>query len=509
MARATSTHALALPPREPGVPAYRWLCDAIRERILDGRLRPGVRLPATRELAALHGLARGTVVAAFDQLRAEGYVEGTVGSGTYVSAVLPDDLLHVRRAGSAGRSARAAARAAARPPERRLSAFARRARLFPGYADRPTRAFRANQPALDLFPTALWAQLAARRARAASTSMLLGCAPMGYLPLREAVADYLRAARGVDCAPAQVAIVSGIQEAIDLVGRIALDPGERVVIEEPGYTGAALAFEAMGARLVPTHLDDQGMVLDEKRLGGARLAYVTPAHQFPLGVAMSLARRLELIEWARRAGALILEDDYDAEYRYAGRPLPALQGLDRHGVVLFAGSFSKVLFPSLRLGYLVVPPDLADHVAAAKSLTSRHAPLLEQAVLCDFIVGGHFARHVRRTRERYAARLAALVDGARRELSGLLDVSAVEAGLQTVGWLRDGITAERAARAAAARGVDLTPLGEYARARMRRQGVQLGFAAVDEIEIARGVRALAQALEDTLAARRRERRRDG
>jgi GntR family transcriptional regulator/MocR family aminotransferase len=222
---------------------------------------------------------------------------------------------------------------------------------------------------------------------------------------------------------------------------------------------------------------------------------VTPAHQFPLGVNMSLPRRLALLEWARAAGAMIVEDDYDSEYRYAGRPMPALQGLDRHGLVLFAGTFSKVLFPALRLGYLVVPIDLVDRVSAVKSVTSRHAPVLDQAVLCDFMTEGHFGRHVRRMREIYAERLDALLEGARQQLVGLLEISGVEAGLQTAGWLREGVDGEAAAVAAAARQLEVTPLSRYFRRRPMRDGLQLGFAAVDVAEIRRGVGELAAVLE--------------
>ncbi|HEY9514107.1 MAG TPA: PLP-dependent aminotransferase family protein [Gemmatimonadaceae bacterium] len=494
MAKRTTTLALALPPRVPGTPAYRWLCIALRSAILDGRLRPGARLPATRDLAMQYGLSRGTIVSAFEQLKAEGYLQGNVGSGTYVNEILPDDLLHVAR--KAGMQP-----PVQRHPRRRVSELARRAQPLPAYDARPARAFRANQPALDLFPTSLWAQIAARRVRRASTSLLLGCDAMGYRPLREAVADYLITSRGVKCTADQVAIVSGVQEALDLVARLVLDPGDRVCMENPGYVGAALVFEAIGAKVVAVGLDDEGMRLHDPRMRGARLAYVTPAHQFPLGVGMSLPRRLELLEWARESAALIFEDDYDSEYRYAGRPLPALQGLDRHGVVLFAGSFSKVLFPSLRLGYLVAPPDLVSYVAAAKSLSSRHAPLLEQAVLCDFITEGHFGRHIRRMRETYAERLAVLLECSRDRLGGLLEITGVEAGLQTVGWLCGGIDGRSAVAAAAARNVDVTPLSDYNRGRATREGLQLGFAAVDPREIRRGVQDLAAALEAVATAR--------
>jgi GntR family transcriptional regulator/MocR family aminotransferase len=479
---------LMLPVRDPETPAYRWLYTALRTEILEGRLRPGARLPGTRDLASQYGLSRGTIVTAFEQLKAEGYVDGSVGSGTYVSKVLPDDLLQV------GRKAAAPPRTPQRPP-RSISAYGRRVTPFPVFEIHPVRAFRANLPALDLFPMTLWAQIAARRLRRASSRLLQGCEPMGYGPLREAVAEYLSTSRGVKCTAGQVAIVAGAQAALDLVARLVLDPGDRVCMEEPGYVGADLVFEAVGAEISPVPLDDEGMELREPSLRGARLVYLTPAHQFPLGVTMSLPRRLALLEWARTAGTLILEDDYDSEFRYAGRPVPALQGLDRHGLVLFIGTFSKVLFPSLRLGYLVIPPDLVDRFAAVISVTSRFTPVLEQAVLCDFLTEGHFGRHLRRMREVYAERLSILLEAAPERLAGLLEISTVEAGLQTVGWLRDGIDGEAAAEAAAARGVEVTPLSRYYRGHPAHEGLQLGFAAVDAQEIRRGVRELAVALE--------------
>ncbi len=487
MTRRATSYELTLLPREQRIPAFRWLYETLRAEILAGRLKPGARLPSTRDLAARHSLSRGTVVAAYQRLQAEGYTEGSVGSGTYVSRVLPDDLLRVA-------TPTAAARAAAGVQRRRFSEQGLRVQRFPVLENRPSRAFRPNLPALDLFPVALWAQVTTRRLERASTNLLLGCDPMGYRPLQEAICGYLGSSRGVSCEPGQIAITSGVQEALDLVTRLFVSRGDRVCIEDPGYTGADRVFEAAGARVSTADVDDEGMDPSARGLRGARLVYVTPAHQFPLGATMSLTRRLRLLEWAQRGGALIFEDDYDSEFRYSGQPVPALQGLDRTGCVLFAGSFSKVLFPSLRLGYLVVPADLVDRVAAAKSMTVRHPALIEQAVLCDFIEAGHFARHLRRMRQIYAARLGALLEGARRHLTGLLAVSPVEAGLQTAGWLGAGLSAEPAARAAAARGVEVTPLGRYARRPLAREGLQLGFAAVDEVEIARGVRELAAAL---------------
>lgn len=486
MARKRAPFSFPLPPRQPGTPAYLWLCDVIRSGILAGHLTPGTRLPATRDLAGQYGLSRGTIVAAFEQLRAEGYTAPRTGSGTYVTHTIPERLL------SSGRSKETRHY----PGRRRLtSRFVAQIGELSYHEAPSTRAFRANQPALDLFPTTLWAQVAGRRLRQASSFDLLSCEAMGYRPLREAVATYLNTSRGVKCTADQVAIVSGLQEAIYLAGLMFVNPGDRVCMEAPGYNGAARVFTALGAQLVPVPVDDQGMTVPRTRARNVRLVYVTPAHQFPLGMTMSLARRMELLKWTRSNDAVILEDDYDSEYRYAGRPLPALQGLDVQGVVLFAGSFSKVMFPSLRLGYLVVPPDLIPSVTAVKGLISRHAPVLEQAILTDFITAGHFARHIRRMREVYADRMEALVSGARQHLTGLLDISHVEGGLQTVGWLPEGIDAEVVAREAARRNIEVTPLTGFWGGTARRTGLQLGFAAIDPREIRRGLVELGKVIQ--------------
>jgi GntR family transcriptional regulator/MocR family aminotransferase len=486
MAKRAAAFGLMLGPHDANVPTYRWLCTTLRTEILEGRLRPGARLPATRDLAVQYGLSRGTIVNAFDQLKSEGYIQGTIGSGTYVNAVLPDELLH---AGPPLFRPRAPPR-----PPRTFSAYGDRVTEFPGFRLRPSRAFRSNVPALDQFPIALWAQLSARLLRRASPKLLLGSELAGHPPLRAAVADYLTSSRGVKCTASQVIIVSGVQAALDLAVRLFVNRGDRVCMEDPGYPGAASLFDAAGATIATAAVDEEGMALRPATLRRARLVYVTPAHQFPLGVAMSLPRRLALLEWASKTGALVFEDDYDSEYRYSGRPIPALQGLDRTGQVLFAGSFSKVLFPSLRLGYLVVPDDLIDRFTRAISLTNRHAPLLDQAVLCDFITQGHFGRHLRRMRQLYAERLSVLIECARHQLTGLIAISPVEAGLQTIGWLADGIDGGAAAAAAAARNVDVIPLRRYHRGAMARDGLQLGFAAVGTRELRRGVNDLASAL---------------
>ena len=488
MPKQATTLPLSVRLPASGTPLYRWFYEELRAAILEGRLKPGARLPATRDLAEQHRLSRATVVSAFEQLKSEGYVEGKVGAGTYVSQVLPDELLQVGRVSSEG---------IARARRVDWSAYAQRLKAFPGGEPRTTRAFRANQAALDAFPTSLWAQVAARRLRRVSTRLLAGGEALGYRPLREAVAEYLNTSRGVKCSTEQVMIVSGVQEALERAAHLLLDPGDPVWVEEPGYPGAAIVFHAAGAKIFPVPVDSEGLdpELGERKWGRAKLIYVTPAHQFPLGVTMSLRRRLALLEWARRSHTLIFEDDYDSEYRYSGRPIPALQGLDRAGSIIFAGSFNEVLFPALRLAYLIVPSGMVDRFAAAQSVSMRHAPLIDQAVLCDFITEGHFARHIRRMRELYAERLSVFLDCARRRLDGMLEVPDVEAGLQTVGWLQSGISGDRAAEAAAKNDVEVVPLSSYALRALKRDGLILGFAAVDARELRRGVEQLARALE--------------
>ena len=484
MPRKATSLPLNLPAPGSGVNLYRWLYDALRKAILAGHLQPGARLPATRDLANAYGLSRATIVTAFDQLKSEGYVDGRPGSGTYVSAVLPEDLLQVRKARTEKNLPH---------PAFRLSEYARRLQPFRAPRPRTMRAFRPNQPALDQFPTTLWAQVAARRLRKVSANLLAGGEALGYRPLRQAVADYLNTSRGVQCNADQVLILSGAQEGFDRTARIFLNPGQAVWMEDPGYPGAVAVFRALGAKIHPVPVDAEGLNMDEGRARETvpRLIYVTPAHQFPTGVTMSLRRRLQLLEWARHARATIFEDDYDSEYRYSGRPIPALQGMDRSRSVIFAGSFSAVLFPALRLGYLVVPSDLVDVFAAAASVSTHHPPLLEQAILCDFITEGHFARHIRRMRELYAERLLVLLEAARSRLAGMLEISQVEAGLQTLGWLR-GRGAEQIAQLARERDVEIVPLKQYAWGRAPRNGIVLGFAAVDPRELRRGVEELAR-----------------
>ncbi len=475
---------------EAAEPLYRQLEDQIRTAIWEGRLQPGERLPSTRRLARDLGVARNTAINAYNQLIIEGYLVTTTGSGTRVARNLPEDLLQI-----SGR--RATPRPKARPVP--LSSSAKRIGAFSPWIqaemDRPSRPFRPHTPASDAFPRALWTQLTTRRLRRMSRSLLERGDPRGYRPLREAVAGYLGSARGVSCTPDQVIITAGAQQAIEIIAKLLLEPGDSVIMEDPGYAPARILFELAGARVVANPVDDEGLEVAclDTAPEAAKLVYVTPSAQFPLGMTMSLPRRLALMEWAERSSAMILEDDYNGEYRYAGRPLPALYGLTAPGRVLYTGSFSKLLFPSLRIGYVVVPDDMVDHFAAARWLVDRHSPPLEQAVLADFIDDGHFARHIRRMRTLYAERQDALVDAAQRDLGGILQVPAADAGLHLIGWIDKSTTEAAVLRAGSAAGIELTPTSLFCVRKPQREGVILGYAPFSAREIRRATQALARA----------------
>ncbi len=430
-------------------------------------------------------------------------MEGNVGAGTYVNTLLPEDFLHAKR----GAGTLAGARKL--PPS--LSQYAQRLGPAADARNQPARAFRAAEAALDAFPITLWAQIASRRLRGATRTLLADVDPRGYRPLREAVSNYLGTARGVRCTTEQVIIVAGIQQGLDLTARLVLDPGDPVWVEDPCFFVVTAIFKALAAKIIPVPIDMNGLnvVEGQRRCDRAKLAYVTPAHQFPLGVTMSLDRRLALKDWAWRTGGLIFEDDYDSEYRYSGRPIPALQGLDQNDSVIFAGSFSKVLFPSLRLGYLVVPPGLIDKFAAARYIMDRHSAVIDQAILCDFITEGHFGRHIRRMRELYSSRLAVLRQSVQRKLGEFLTIPETEAGVNTVGWLANGLNAKAVARAAAERNVEVIPINRFALEEQTPEGLLLGFGAVDDFELVRGVEDLAAAVEGCAQQRHRTARISG
>ncbi|MGH7646998.1 MAG: PLP-dependent aminotransferase family protein, partial [Gemmatimonadaceae bacterium] len=372
-----------------------------------------------------------------------------------------------------------------------------------GLSAHPVRAFRTGVPALDAFPHAVWGQISARLWRRAPRALLAYGVPNGYAPLRHAIAHYLHASRGVRCASEQVIIVGGSQEALYLAAQLLIEPGDAAWIEDPGYPGARNALVAAGARLTPVPLDAEGLDVHQgRRLAPhARIAYITPSHQYPLGVTMTVGRRLAILEWARQSGAWILEDDYDSEFRYTSRPLPSLQGLDsadgaRDVRVIYIGSFSKTLFPALRLGFLVVPSALVDAFGAARAVLDRQSPTIEQAVLADFIADGHFVRHIRRMRALYAERQEALLHSAHNgPLAEHIELAAADAGMHLVGWLRHVRDDARASDCALEAGIEATPLSATSLADGRRAALLLGYAAYSSNTLARASERLAGALE--------------
>ncbi|MGO4129740.1 PLP-dependent aminotransferase family protein [Inquilinus sp. YAF38] len=460
--------------RSGRLPLHRQIYDGIRGAILEGTLRPGQRIPSTRCLAVELGVSRLPVLAAYEQLLHECYLEGRAGSGTYVSQALPDELLESRPAPDAARSEPRV------PPERDYGGLA---------------PFRTSLPALDRFPHAAWARLVARHAQRLPLAHMAYGDPAGLPALRAAIADHIRAARGVRCDAGQILVVSGSQAALRIAAAMLLAPGDGVAIEEPGYPGARAALVAGGARLLPVPVDEAGIDMEAlRRAGRVRAAYVTPSHQYPLGVSMTAARRLALLDWARREDAWLLEDDYDSEYRYVSRPLGALQGMDAHGRVIYIGTFSKVLFPALRVGYLVVPQALAEDAVRARLAFDLFPPTLYQSALAEFLAEGHFARHLRRMRGVYHARRAALLDGLARHCGDRLVLHNADAGLHVAVLLPDGRDDTDFVRHMGERGLTATALSTCYAGPAGRCGLLLGFGGSDERRLQEATRVLGEIL---------------
>ena len=420
--------------KNAGLPLYRQIYEAIRKAILSGEFASKMRLPSSRSLAQNLGVSRITIVNAYEQLLAEGYLEGKTGAGTFVAAQLPDDLLQINKRKSL-------------PPIQsknhfplRLSPFGERlkAKDVESLRSQMQAAFQPFQnglTAVDKFPFEIWSRIAARFHRNPPRSVLGYGDPQGFRPLREAVAAHLKSARGVGCTPEQVVITSGAQQALDLATRIFLAENDSVLIEDPCYQEVKNTFAAAGAKLIFVPVDNDGLNVAKipECAEKPKLVYVTPSHQYPLGVTMSLPRRLALIEWAKLNNAWIIEDDYNSEFRYAGRPLSSLQGLDTAGRVIYVGTFSKTIFPSLRIGCAVIPPELIDVFTSARALNDVQSPAIDQAILTEFIAEGHFARHIRRMRKLYERRQQILIKECEKHLNGLLEVKKADAGMHLVG----------------------------------------------------------------------------
>ncbi|MBX3621123.1 MAG: PLP-dependent aminotransferase family protein [Rhizobacter sp.] len=460
---------------------YRQLRDAIEQ----GTFAPGSKLPPSRDHAQALGVARNTVLWALERLRAEGYVVARVGDGSYVAP----DLAGLRA--PAARSGRPAALLPA-------SGLSQRGRLIADTALRwrppfsAVTAYRIGTPAVDAFPFALWSRLMRQVPHGLQQGMAQYGPPAGHLPLREAIAQWLLVSRGIRCEAQQVVVTSGSQQAIDLVARLLLDAGDEVLVEDPGYLGIRACLVSHGVVARPVEVDAQGLAIDagEAQWPQARMAVVTPTHQFPLGVHMGLPRRLELLAWARRHRAWIVEDDYDGEFQYGAHRIPALCSLPGSERVLYVGTFSKTLHPGLRLGFIVLPHGLVDAFASARALTDRHSPGATQEVLARFITEGHLLRHLRRMRELYQQRQAVMIETLRKASGGRLQLAAAEHGMHLayeVGPRHDDSTLSRRAGEA---GVYLAPLSLYC-VQARRRGWLFGYAGFDEARLRQAARALA------------------
>jgi GntR family transcriptional regulator/MocR family aminotransferase len=458
-------------------PLHRQLYDGYRAAIVDGRLRPGQRLPSTRTLAIELGVSRMPVVLAFEQLVTEGYVQSRVGAGSYVSTALREPPAPV---------------AGPQRGKRVVPRVSLPSAVEPWLAS--SGPFRIVQPAVDEFPIDIWARLVARRSRLQSRRQMMYPDSMGYAPLREVLAEHLRVVRSVRCTADEVMIVSGSQQALALAARALLAPGDAVWIEEPGFSGARDAVLLAGAQPVAVPVDDDGLDVAAGIARRARAAYVTPSHQYPLGVVMTAPRRLQLLAWARRAGAWVLEDDYDSEFRYDNQPIASLQGLDPDRRVIYIGTFSKVLFPALRVGYLVIPPDLVARFRRIREAMDNSPAPLYQAVLHEFIRDGHFARHMRRMRGIYAERRRALVVAIGRELGDRVTIIGDRAGMHLVVTLPQDADDREIAMRALRRGLSVVPLSSCYFGRHRRRGLLLGYGTTRVAEIPDAVRRLKASL---------------
>lgn len=445
------------PGRELDAPIYLQLYRRYREAIAAGKLRPGDRVPSVRSLASELNLARGTVETAYQMLSSEGYLVTRGAAGTVVSPHLAN------LAEPAGSSAAV-----------RLAHESSRLQVVGG--DVPS--FQLGVPALDEFPRKTWARLAGRNLRTLKTAAMVSPDPSGYLPLRRSIATYLGISRGITCSYEQVFVTAGYGGALELVRRTLLQAGDVGWYEDPGYPFARHCLELAGLRLAPVPVDDEGfdVAAAQRRAPRARFAVVTPTHQSPMGVALSLPRRLELLEWARRRRAWIIEDDYDSEFRYHGRPLPALKRLDRDRRVLYTGTFSKVLLPGLRLAYLVVPEALVDKFRDTADYLPGPGSILLQASVADFMEQGHFARHLRRMRSVYAQRRGYLIDALAQMLADRLHVQPQAGGIHVLAHLKDGRNDKALAAAAQACGLAVQALSNWRMRRSPQGGLLMGFA---------------------------------
>lgn len=480
----------AIPLVNGAGPLFRQVYLGLRQAILSGTLRAADRLPSTRDLAEQLGISRTVVLLAYDQLLAEGFAVGRSGSGTYVSE------------GLGGHSPKRHDQQATPPLSRFGSAAAQMSSTvnFPERRLRPARYnFAYGRSDVESFPFAMWRRILLRHARKTPVREFDYGPAAGNVALRETIATHLRRSRAVVCDPEQVIVVNGSQQALDLIARVLIERGGRVAIEDPSYQGTREVLRAAGARLLPVPVDRDGLI-PAALPKDARLAFVTPSHQFPTGAILSLARRQALLEWARRKNAVIVEDDYDGEFRYEGQPLESLQGLDTEGRVIYVGTFSRTVFSALRIGYLIAPKSLTSPFTAAKWLCDRHTATLEQQTLAEFISSGMYERHLRRVRRSNAARRRALLTAIHEHLGDRVEVTGDGAGAHIVVWPKNDVwprkrVSEEAVIAhAASLGVGIYGLSGYFLRRPGRTGFLLGYSRMNETEIREGIRLLAETL---------------
>ena len=463
---------------------FRQIYLKLRSAILSGALGPATKLPSTRELAAQLGVSRSSVVSAFEQLLAEGYASGRTGAGTYIASDLPEPFAAIHR-----RKQRSASPAKAAASAREFRSFA------DVTAQNDERPFNLGRTLVDARTAELWRKLSARTLRSFGRHHLGYADPHGLLELRKSVCDYLRAARAVRCEPEQIVITAGTQQAVDIVTRIMRGPDKEVWIEDPGYPLTRLALVAAGARVCPIPVDQHGINVAEgiRRAPKARAVFITPSHQFPKGVVLSMARRLELLAWARESGAWIVEDDYTSEFRYGGRPLASLQGLDEAERVIYIGTLNKALFPGLRLGYAVVPPSLVRAFVTARYLMDRQPSSLCQAVVAAFMEEGHFAAHIRRMREMYRNQRDALVTSLGRRLGDDLTVDPPDQGMHLIAYTRRGLSDVTIERAALEQGVVVRAMSRLYVDAPSQSALMLGFSGYPRQMIAPAIARLARA----------------
>lgn len=493
-------HGAAVPliavDRKGEKPLHRQIYDSFRAMILERRLQPGQQIPSSRALADELGISRIPVLGAYAQLLAEGYIESRSGAGTFVTSSLSDQFLSARPA---------VAKVVSDPGS---DAISRVSKLLP-LEGTPwflgSGAFSVGQIAYDHFPFRVWSDLVAYHARRVRASSMNYSDPMGSLEFREVIAAYLRTARAVRCDASQIMIVNGSQHALDLSARVLLDPDCPVWIEEPGYVFMRHTLMLSGCRLVPVPVDDEGLDVAAgiNLCPDARAAYVTPSHQYPLGATMSAARRLQLLEWAHGSSAWIVEDDYDSEYRYESMPVASMQGLDPGSRVIYIGTFSKVLFPSLRLGYMVIPPALVDRFLTVRQTNDLCPSPLYQAALADFISAGHFTRHIRKTRQLYAERRNALANALRKEFGSEIEILGAEAGMHLVITLPPGLSDQNISARAAQEALWLWPLSAAYAGPHVRQGFILGFGGTKADQMLTQVRRLRKAVRSESGYRAR------